>query len=144
MGIFDRIRRIVRSNMSDGGIPSHEELHDSDAELRRIIDELRRPAQASGKGPSPASGSSQFRSRRPARESRESPEQRDLRISYAALGCTPSSTNDDVKAAYRRLMRDNHPDTMARASVQDQERAKARSQEINRADEIVSRHRGMK
>ncbi len=140
MGIFDRIKRIVRANLDGGGLSAEDVVHDSDAELRRIIDDLRRPTREQRARASQGPGASQSRQRGVA----ESAEERMLKSAYAVLGCSPSSSNDHVKAAYRKLMRDHHPDTMARSSVQDQERAKARSQEINKAYEIVTRHRGMK
>jgi curved DNA-binding protein CbpA len=33
---------------------------------------------------------------------------------YAALGVTPTATQEQIRRAYRRLMRQNHPDTRPR------------------------------
>ena len=129
MGIFDRIKRIVQANMLDD--PSADEvMYDSDADLRRIIEELRQP------GPQ----SSQKQTPRPTSRPSLDPA---LQRAYNTLGCSPSATNDVLKSAYRSRMRDHHPDTVAGASAGEQNRAKARAQDINSAYELIKKHRGL-
>jgi DnaJ like chaperone protein len=148
MGIFDRIKRIVRANLGDSDFSADEVFHDSDAELRRIIDELRRPSQQQRARASARPGASQARGQSGSRQSTggSAGTAKDLALknAYAVLGCTPASTNDAIKSAYRKLMRDHHPDTVARASAAEQERAKRKAQEINTAYDIISEHRGIR
>lgn len=151
MGIFDRIKRIVRANLGDSDYSADEVFHDSDAELRRIIDELRRPSQQQRARASARPGASQARGQSGSRQSTSgsagnagTAKDLALKNAYAVLGCTPASTNDAIKSAYRKLMRDHHPDTVARASVAEQERAKRKAQEINTAYDIISEHRGIR
>lgn len=148
MGIFDRIKRIVRANLGDSDYSADEVFHDSDAELRRIIDELRRPSQQQRARASARPGASQARGQSGSRQSTgvNAGTAKDLALknAYAVLGCTPASTNDAIKSAYRKLMRDHHPDTVARASAAEQERAKRKAQEINTAYDIISEHRGIR
>lgn len=148
MGIFDRIKRIVRANLGDSDYSADEVFHDSDAELRRIIDELRRPSQQQRARASARPGASQARGQSGSRQrtgvNAGTAKDLALKNAYAVLGCTPASTNDAIKSAYRKLMRDHHPDTVARASVAEQERAKRKAQEINTAYDIISEHRGIR
>jgi curved DNA-binding protein len=51
---------------------------------------------------------------------------------YAVLGLTPTATADDVKHAYRRLMRELHPD------VASDPRATARAAEPNEAYAVLA------
>lgn len=145
MGIFDRIKRIVRANLGDADYSADEVFHDSDAELRRVIEELRRPSQQQRTRASSRPGASQARGQSSSRQSTAgTAKDLALKNAYAVLGCTPSYTNDAIKSAYRKLMRDHHPDTVARASAAEQERAKRKAQEINTAYDIISKHRDIR
>ena len=51
---------------------------------------------------------------------------------YSTLGLKPGASMDEVKAAWRQKMRENHPDRFANDPVAE-ERAHRRAQEINLA-----------
>ncbi|NBV25108.1 MAG: hypothetical protein EBS05_24710 [Proteobacteria bacterium] len=53
--------------------------------------------------------------------------------SHAVLGVEPTATQAEIKQAYRRLMKENHPDLVAGLSKSEQAWAEERSKEINRA-----------
>ncbi|MEO5373170.1 MAG: TerB family tellurite resistance protein [Alphaproteobacteria bacterium] len=65
---------------------------------------------------------------------------------YLVLGVPAASTNEEVKAAYRRLIRENHPDTMVAKGLPEEFIAVANGKmaAINAAFDRVSRERGMK
>jgi hypothetical protein len=63
-----------------------------------------------------------------------------LQRAYAALGLTPDASDEDVRAAHRRLVREHHPDRFVRDPEQHQ-RATVRTAELNAArDLILDRH----
>jgi DnaJ like chaperone protein len=62
---------------------------------------------------------------------------------YATLGVARSATDEEVRAAWRQLMRENHPDGLAARGVPPEfvERATAKVAEINAAWDRVKRER---
>ncbi len=64
---------------------------------------------------------------------------------YAVLGLTPSATDEEVRLAWRRLARENHPDTLASRGVPADfvERATRKVAEINAAWDRIKRQRGL-
>jgi DnaJ like chaperone protein len=65
---------------------------------------------------------------------------------YTALGLSDKSSDADVKAAYRRLVSQNHPDKLAAKGLPESMRsvAEERTREINVAYEIIKESRGFK
>lgn len=59
---------------------------------------------------------------------------------YARLGVSVGASLDDVRSAYRSLMKDYHPDRVAGLPAEFQELAKIKSQEINAAHRTVLHH----
>ncbi|MCR5414080.1 MAG: TerB family tellurite resistance protein [Kiritimatiellae bacterium] len=66
-----------------------------------------------------------------------------LRKAYAKLGCTPSSTDEEVRSAYRKLAMRYHPDRLKADGVPDGMIAMANRSmaEINAAWETIKRER---
>ena len=63
---------------------------------------------------------------------------------YQLLGVTRESTNDEIKSAYRTLVRENHPDRLMAQGVPEEfiEVANAKLAGINAAYETVQKERG--
>jgi DnaJ like chaperone protein len=72
-------------------------------------------------------------------------QQRKTDDAYAVLGLTPSATDEEVRLAWRKLMRDNHPDALASRGVPPDfvERATRKVAEINAAWDRIKRQRGL-
>lgn len=62
---------------------------------------------------------------------------------YQVLGMKKSSTNDEVKKAYRKLVVKNHPDKVAHLGENHVEAAKVKFQKIQKAYANVKKERGM-
>lgn len=57
---------------------------------------------------------------------------------YAVLGVSPNASPEEIRAAYRREMVNDHPDKVAHLGKELQEFAKTKAQEINRAYEELA------
>ena len=60
-----------------------------------------------------------------------------LDAAYKVLGVSPTATNDEVKAAFRRLTLQNHPDKVASLGEDVRKAAEKKFKEINAAKEII-------
>ena len=66
-----------------------------------------------------------------------------LDAAYKVLGVAPTATDDEIKAAYRKLALKNHPDRVASLGEDVRKAAEKKFQEINAAMETVRKARGM-
>lgn len=60
-----------------------------------------------------------------------------LDAAYKVLGVSPTATNDEVKAAFRRLALQNHPDKVASLGKDVRKAAEKKFKEINAAKETI-------
>ena len=67
-----------------------------------------------------------------------------LEEAYKVLEVAPTATDDEVKAAYRRLALKHHPDRVATLGEDVKRAAEEKFQQINNAKEIIYKARGMK
>lgn len=62
---------------------------------------------------------------------------------YKILGISPNATNDEVKAAYRKMALKHHPDRISTLGDDIREAAEKKFQEINNAKERIYKARGL-
>mgnify|MGYP003083195170 FL=1 len=62
---------------------------------------------------------------------------------YKILGISPNATNDEVKAAYRKMALKHHPDRVSSLGDDIREAAEKKFQEINDAKERIYKARGL-
>lgn len=130
MGQFwDRVKRIARSQSAQHSASSFEQLiDDEDDELRKAIDAAAYQSSAAHENKAKRNVSNQRK-------------QTELQKSFAVLGLPTTATNEEVKAAYRILMKEFHPDAVAKENSKVQDIAKKRSQEINMAYQYIKKIR---
>ena len=88
-----------------------------------------------------------LRAQRGFRQSRAGQEDsKKLRKAYESLGVDKSSSNDEIKQAYRRLMNKNHPDKIAAEDPDDAAVAEAerRTREVRSAYEMLKVRRSIR
>ena len=66
-----------------------------------------------------------------------------LQQAYAVLGVKPDASDDEVKAAYRKLALKHHPDRVATLGDDIRQAAEKKFKEINDAKERIYKERGM-
>ena len=66
-----------------------------------------------------------------------------LNEAYKILGISPNATNDEVKAAYRKMALKHHPDRVSSLGDDVREAAEKKFQEINNAKERIYKARGL-
>lgn len=66
-----------------------------------------------------------------------------LDAAYKVLGITPEASDDEVKAAYRRMALKHHPDRVATLGEDVRKAAEQKFQEINAAKETIYKARGL-
>lgn len=66
-----------------------------------------------------------------------------LDAAYKVLGISPSATDDEVKAAYRRMALRHHPDRVATLGDDVKKAAEKKFQEINAAKDRIYKARGL-
>ncbi|MDE2234835.1 MAG: co-chaperone DjlA [Gammaproteobacteria bacterium] len=69
-----------------------------------------------------------------------------LAAAYQTLGVKPADSNEDIKRAYRRLMKENHPDRLVSRGLPEAmlKMAQEKTQQINLAYEAIKSARGIK
>ncbi|MBO4570586.1 MAG: TerB family tellurite resistance protein [Bacteroidales bacterium] len=68
---------------------------------------------------------------------------KDSDSAYAVLEISPSATDDEVKAAYRRMAMKNHPDKVSTLGPEVQKAAEEKFRKIQEAYETIKKERGM-
>ena len=63
---------------------------------------------------------------------------------YKVLEISPNATDDEVRAAYRRMAMKNHPDRVSTLGPEVQQAAAERFRQISEAYETIKKERGMK
>ncbi len=138
MGIFDRARRIAESYWSDNfSRDAHLPPNSEDEELRRIIDEL-----SSDKGKKKHDDESFKNDFKNSNNSTQNPDSIKFKSAVSVLGVTEKATIDEMKSAFKKKMREFHPDKVATQSKEKQAAAQKKAQEISEAYQFLKTYKG--
>ena len=66
-----------------------------------------------------------------------------LDAAYKVLGVSPDATDEEIKAAYRKMALKHHPDRVATLGEDVKKAAEKKFQEINNAKELIYKARGL-
>jgi len=139
LGMFLQIQ--VHAAMADGGIEPAERrvlericdmLGITSYELNQYIQFIQAQQRFAG-GRAGAGGATQTRTD-------------NLAAAYQTLGVSPSATDAEIKTAYRRLMKENHPDKLVARGLPENmiKLAQEKVQQINVAYDAIKQARGIK
>ncbi len=124
--IFNRISRIAKAKFSD--VQDSYQMSgmadiDADEDLKKAIDELNRD-----------SGSSKSdKEQKKTEESFDSSKKMDIFLAAKILEINTNATPDEIKAAYKKLIKEYHPDKVATLGKDLQALAKEKTSAINAA-----------
>ena len=128
--IFRRIRNIAKSYLNDREYATVSDLKDQDEELKKIIEELN-------------SDKKKYESReKEGRNENKTDGKMSINKAFAVLGIDDNSTNEQIKDAYKRKVREYHPDKVAALGSDLQELAARKTIEINEAYRFLKNFRG--
>lgn len=131
--IFNRIKRIIRSERSSSRYHRENLFQDEDEELKRIIDELNSPRNGRNRN----SGSD-------SRNESSSSTDAEYNAACKVLGVKPEDDFSIVKEAYKKLIREYHPDKFHNMTTERKAVAERKSREINSAYDYIRKVKGIK
>ncbi len=138
MGIFDRARRIAESYWSDNfSRDAHLPPNSEDEELRRIIEEL--SSEDGKKKRDNENFKNDFKNKS---SGTHNPDAAKFKSAMNVLGISESATIDEIKSAFKKKMREFHPDKVATQSKEKQDTAQKKAQEISEAYQFLKVQKG--
>lgn len=130
--ILDRLFRFAKSEIND---VSHSKADDyikktsDEEELKRIIDELNEKKKEDKQKKQSAGNSS------------AADDKMNLEKAYNILNLKSDATFDDIKASYKKKMKEYHPDKVSGLGEELQELARKKTVEINEAYDFIRKTR---
>lgn len=127
--IFNRIKRITQSYLHDKteAHAGSASLENEDEELKRIFEELSNEAESSHKQ----------KERNTGHGDKLSPDQ-----AFSILGVKMDSTNQEIKAAYKKKVMEYHPDRVQTLGEEIKELAARKIKQVNEAYKMIKEQRG--
>ncbi len=127
--ILDRLGRLIKSELGAKDDLSFSPLSDENDDLLKAFEELKKSNSGSG------SQSKQKSGNQPSSQMSESQ-------ACSILKVSPQASNEEIKAAYLKIIKEYHPDRVANLGDELKELAEKKTQEINSAYNFLKKLRG--
>lgn len=126
--IFDRLSRFFKSESTSyyNEFASDNHIDDKDEELKKIIDEL----------------NNQQNNDNTQDTAQSIPINSEIENAFRVLNINTNSNIDEIKLAYKKLIKEYHPDKIIGLDKDKQSFAKSKAQEINAAYTLLKRIKG--
>lgn len=130
--IFDRLGRLIKSELQSDTDFTFANLSSEDDELLKSFEELEKNKNFDN-----------FKNSNNANSSNSQPNSKvDAAFAYATLGISSQATNEEIKAAYLKNIKEYHPDKVASLGVELKKLAEKKTQDINSAYNFLKTLRG--
>lgn len=124
--IFERLKKIIQSNFTrESTNIGNMSFWDEEEQLKKEIDEALKNSTTYNQ-----SSSTNFQNI-------------SLAEAYKILGVDSKSSFEEIKIAYKRKIKEYHPDLLQNVGKELQDLAKRKIQEINHAFDLIKKERGM-
>jgi DnaJ-domain-containing protein 1 len=132
--IFNRAFRVAKSYINDEPAGFNYNTLSDDDELKRIIDELN---NVSKKTNSNSSNQQKKESNTNTNQTVNS-----LENAFKVLEISPNASNNEIKSAYKKKIKEYHPDRLETFGEELKKLAQVKTQEINKAYNLIREKRG--
>ncbi len=143
--ILDRLSRIFKSELSDASHSNFNVFEDGDMELKRIIDELKKEKvhQDSSKNENKYSKHKDNAHKANSEYQSSNSSQISIDDAFKVLGIDSSSSNEEIKSAYLKKMKEYHPDRVASLGKELVVLAEKKTSQINQAYSLIKKAKGI-
>lgn len=125
--IFNRLKNFIKSEVNFKSDSSFDFEKQSDEDLKRIIEDLNK------------SKKTEQENTRQQRTGKQERKEISLDEAYSVLGINKNSSVDEIKAAYKKKIKEYHPDRLAGLGSELQQLAHQKSLEINSAYNLLKK-----
>ncbi|NLO20065.1 MAG: DnaJ domain-containing protein [Ignavibacteria bacterium] len=125
--IFNRLKNFIKSEVNFKSDSSFDFEKQSDEDLKRIIEDLNK------------SKKTEQENTRQQRAGKQERKEISLDEAYSVLGINKNSSVDEIKAAYKKKIKEYHPDRLAGLGSELQQLAHQKSLEINSAYNLLKK-----
>lgn len=125
--IFNRLKNFIKSEVNFKSDPSYDFEKQPDEDLKRIIEDLNK------------SKKTEQENTRQQRAGKQENKEITLDEAYSVLGINKNSGIDEIKAAYKKKIKEYHPDRLSGLGSEFQQLAHQKSLEINSAYNLLKK-----
>lgn len=130
--IFDRLKNLIKSEVNFSDNENYNFEKKSDDDLKRIIEELNKKKEEK------QNSSNQNKNRTESSQNK----QFSIDEAYKILEINENSNSEEIKTAYKKKIKEYHPDRLSGLGAELQQLAHQKTQEINSAYNLLKKLKG--